>query len=251
MNTTTTPIAEVRPIQRAEALTLATTENERVLELLRSLDAETWSAPTDCTGWNVRDLAGHVLGGMEDFSSAGRLVRLMRAAKREAGDGAFVDGMTAVQVRERSGIGRSELLRRMEVAGPRAARFRHGVPAPLRALPLKQELLSGVVETWKLGYLLDTILTRDTWMHRVDLARAAGRELVLTESHDGRVVADVVAEWARRHGQPFSLALTGPAGGAFTQGADGERFVLEPVEFCRILSGRTAGEGLLAQEVPF
>ncbi len=64
-----------------------------------------------------------------------------------------------------------------------------------------------------MGYLLDVILTRDPWMHRVDIARATGRDLVLTPEHDGRIVADVVAEWARRHGQPFTLTLTGPAGG--------------------------------------
>jgi hypothetical protein len=56
-----------------------------------------------------------------------------------------------------------------------------------------------------MGYLLDTILTRDPWMHRVDIARATGRDMVLTADHDGRIVADVVAEWARRHGQPFTL----------------------------------------------
>lgn len=251
MTMTTTPVDDVRPMQRGEALTLATTENERVLELLRSLDEEQWSAPTECTGWDVRDLAGHVLGGMEGFSSAGRLARLMRAARREAGDGPLVDGMTAVQVRERAGLDRSELLRRMEDAGPRAARFRHRVPSPLRAVPMKQELLSGATETWKLGYLLDTILTRDTWMHRIDLARATGRQLVLTPAHDGRIVADAVAEWARRHGQPFSLELTGPAGGTFVSGAGGDRLVLDAVELCRILSGRGTGQGLLAQEVPF
>ncbi|MDX1382582.1 MAG: hypothetical protein R3190_03005, partial [Thermoanaerobaculia bacterium] len=45
--------------------------------------------------------------------------------------------------------------------------------------------------------LFDTILTRDTWMHRTDLAEATGRPLELTADHDGRIVADVVAEWAR------------------------------------------------------
>ena len=38
------------------------------------------------------------------------------------------------------------------------------------------------------------ILTRDTWMHRVDISRATGRDLVLTAEHDGRIVADVVDE---------------------------------------------------------
>ena len=81
-------------------------------------------------------------------------------------------------------------------------------------------------------------LHRDTWMHRGDIARATGRELVLTPDHDGRIVADVVAEWARRHGRPFRLVLEGPAGGEFVQGDDGEQLRLDAVEFCRVLSGR-------------
>jgi hypothetical protein len=88
-------------------------------------------------------------------------------------------------------------------------------------------------------------------MHRVDITRATGREMVLTADHDGRLVADVVAEWARRHGQPFTLHLTGPAGGVFTQGTGGDELTLDAVEFCRTLSGRANGAGLLTQEVPF
>lgn len=103
-----------------------------------------------------------------------------------------------------------------------------------------------------MGYLLHVILTRDPWMHRVDIARATGRELVLTPDHDGRIIADVVAEWARRHGQPFKLTLTGPAGGAFLSGdGAGERIAIDAVEFCRMLSGRAQGRGLLSQAVPF
>ncbi len=80
-----------------------------------------------------------------------------------------------------------------------------------------------VVEKWSLGYLIDTIYLRDAWMHRVDVTRATGAALVLTPDHDGRIVADVVAEWARRHGQPFTLHLTGPAGGTFTGGRPSDR----------------------------
>ena len=65
------------------------------------------------------------------------------------------------------------------------------------------------------GYLVDVIYLRDLWMHRVDLHQALGRPFVATAEHDGRIVADVVAEWARRHGEPFVLELTGPAGSTY------------------------------------
>jgi hypothetical protein len=73
----------------------------------------------------------------------------------------------------------------------------------------------------------------------------------LTPEHDGRLVADVVADWARRHGQPFTLRLDGPAGGSFTAGPGGPEIRLDAVQFCRILSGRDAADGLLATRVPF
>ncbi|MEP7048619.1 MAG: maleylpyruvate isomerase family mycothiol-dependent enzyme [Ilumatobacteraceae bacterium] len=255
MNTTILPVDRIKPIGRAEAGQLATDENGRILALLGSLSDDDWSAQTDCTGWDVRALAGHLLGAMENFGSVGSLMHIMRAAKKEARGGSFVDGMTAVQVRERSGLSTVQLLERMAVASPRSARFRSRMPSPLRAMPMKQELLSGATESWKMGYLLDVILTRDTWMHRVDICRATGRDMVMTAEHDGRIVAHAVAEWAKRHGQPFTLELSGPVGGMFGSAAatrdDLQPIKLDAVELCRIFSGRATGDGLLAQEVPF
>ena len=99
----------------------------------------------------------------------------------------------------------------------------------------------------------DLLRRRRVALHlsREDLARATGNDPVLTKDHDGRIVADAVGEWARRHGQPFSLELTGPLAASFTQGTGSAPITLDAVEFCRVLSGRATGEGLLAQEVPF
>jgi hypothetical protein len=158
-----------------------------------------------------------------------------------------------VQVAERAHLGHGELLKRLAAAGPRSAVWRSKVPALLRRMPMKEEV-GGQPETWRMGYLLDVILTRDTWMHRVDIARATGRDLVLTSDHDRRIVADAVAEWARRHGRAFNLELTGPAvtaGGSFTAGTDGEHLTVDAIEFCRGLSGRGTPHGLLATQVPF
>jgi len=244
-------VVDIEAITRSEARALAATENERIINLLESLSDDDWSKPTDCTAWDVRSVAGHVVGAVEGFSSFGRLVHLMYAARKEARGGSFVDGMTAVQVRERATLTNRELIARLRDATPKSVHFRSQMPSPLRAMPMKQELLSGATERWTMGYLLDTILTRDNWMHRVDITRATDRAMVLTPGHDGRIVADAVAEWARRHDKPFTLELTGVAGGTFFAGAGGESITLDALEFCRILSGRTAGTGLLTQEVPF
>lgn len=67
----------------------------------------------------------------------------------------------------------------------------------------------------------------------------------------GRIVSDVLREWSDRHGKPFTLTLTGRAGGAYVAGDGGEHIELDAVEFCGILSGRAQGTGLLSTEVPF
>jgi hypothetical protein len=85
----------------------------------------------------------------------------------------------------------------------------------------------------------------------MDIALATGRDPVLTAEHDGRIVADVVAEWSRRHDAAYRLTLTGPAGGRWSRGDGGEEITLDAVDFCRVLSGRGSGDGLLAVEVPF
>ena len=124
----------------------------------------------------------------------------------------------------------------------------------LARVPLpERQVVGGQREWWSFGFLLDVILTRDTWMHRVDVCRATGRAPELTAEHDGVVVADVVAEWAERHGRPYRLRLTGPAGGRWECGeaAAAEELELDAVDFCRLLSGRGGGSGLLAQQVPF
>lgn len=106
-------------------------------------------------------------------------------------------------------------------------------------------------ERWSFGYLVDTVFTRDTWMHRLDISRATGRDMVLTAQHDGVLVADVVAEWSRRHNRPFTLTLTGTAGGSWHSGTGGEHIELDATQFCWIAAGRAPATGLLATSVPF
>jgi hypothetical protein len=193
-------------------------------------------------------MVGHVAGAMAANASMRENFRQMRQARK--GDGPLVDELSALQVRERAGASPTDLLAEVGRLIEPAIKGRRRTPAPLRALRIPVEMPYGA-EKWALGFLIDIIYTRDSWMHRVDISRATGKELVLTPDHDGRVMADIVADWARRHGQPFTLVLAGPAGGSFSAGTGGEALELDAVEFARILSGRAEGEGLLAQPAPF
>ncbi|MFZ6005590.1 MAG: maleylpyruvate isomerase family mycothiol-dependent enzyme [Actinomycetota bacterium] len=249
---TTTPVETIQPITRGEVEGLARTEYARVADQLRSLASDDWSKPTDCSLWDVRAMAGHSTGMLSTFTGYRMLIHEMsastKAAKRSGQP--MIDALTAKQVADHADLSTSELIAKIDEVGPRAARWRATRPALFLRMPLKQEV-DGKQETWRMGYLLDIILTRDAWMHRVDIARATGREMELTREHDGRIVADVVAEWARRHGAPFTLTLTGPAGGVYVSGDEGEDITVDAIDFCRTLSGRATGTGLLAQAVPF
>jgi hypothetical protein len=120
-------------------------------------------------------------------------------------------------------------------------------------MPQAQDV-NGAQEPWTFGYLIDVILTRDPWMHRLDIAAVTGTEPHLTADHDGVIVADVVAEWASRHGKDFTLTLTGPAGGTWRQGENGPELTLDAAGFCRALGRRPAsvsiGE-LMHTEIPY
>lgn len=223
-------------------------EYRRLDTLLRSLSDEDWSRQTDCTEWDVRAMVAHLVGAAASNASVREMLRQARAARRVDRDGDLVDKVNDVQVRERADRTPEQLVADLADLAPRAVRGRRRVPRPLRAVPLP---FGPPLGTRPLGYLTGCIYTRDAWMHRVDISRVTGRELVLTADHDGRIVADVVAEWADRHGAPYRLRLTGPAGGTWERGTGGETLELDAVEMMRVVSGRAPGSGLLATTVPF
>lgn len=239
-----------RPVlDRTTALRLAETEYLRYLDQLTTLDPDDWTRPTDCPAWDVRAMAGHNLGQAEMAGSLPEMVRQFVAMGRREEQG--VDALTAHQVESNQGLSRDELIERYRAAIPRAVRGRRRRSRLIGSLTVGKEPVNGVEEPWTFGFMFETILTRDTWMHRIDTAEATGRPLKLTPEHDGVLVADVVAEWAGRHGAPFTLQLTGPAGGSWSSGDGGEELTLDAVLFARTLSGRAPGGGLLAVQVPF
>lgn len=253
MNITTTS-PQQSPIPRAEAMELAKTAYSRLVDVLESVEGDQWQLPTDCERWTVRDMAGHILGAMRAAASERELISQqlasLRRSKREGV--ALVDAMTQEQIDRTASVTNAALIAECRSLVTRAMKGRRRTPAPVRKLVKIRVRMNSLDERWSIGYLTDTILTRDAWLHRIDLCRAIGVSPVLTPEHDGRIVGDVVAEWKCRHGQPVSLTLTGGAGGSFDDGdATAAQLQLDAVEFCRFLSRRAAGTGLLATEVPF
>jgi uncharacterized protein (TIGR03083 family) len=227
---------------------LASEEYVRFLDLLQRLDRADWDQHTDCPAWDVKAMVGHVVGMAELNASLVEMGRQLRTAGKAPGP--QVDALTALQVAKHAATPPDELVARFAQIAPKAADGRRRTPGFVRrrTMPQRQEI-GGVQEAWTFGFLLDVILTRDVWMHRVDISRVTGKELELSAEHDGVLVADLVAEWAGRHGSPCTLTLTGAAGGTWSWGSGGPTLSYDAVEFCRGLSGRA--EPALGTYVPF
>jgi len=236
-------------LQRDAATRLAATEYERVAAQFEHLSPGQWSSPTDCPDWDVRAMAGHMLGMVQMIASMPEMIRQQLAAKRRAKrDGSvMIDALTALQVEKNADLTTDELVEQVRRLAPRAVTTRRRAPGWMR-----KQTMPDRDEWWTMGYLFDVILTRDPFLHRVDIALATGIPMTATPEHEGVIVDDVVAEWASRHGAAYDLELSGPAGGHWRHGdGDGEHTSMDAIEFCRALSGRAPAEGLLRTQVPF
>lgn len=236
-------------LERDAAMRLAATEYERVAAQFEQLRPEHWGSPTDCPDWDVRAMAGHMLGMVQMIASMPEMIRQQVAAKRRAKreGSVMIEALTALQVAQNTNLTTDELIEQVRRLAPKAVKARRRAPGLLR-----KQTMPDQDEWWAMGYLFDVILTRDPFLHRVDIARATSTPLTATADHEGVIVNDVVAEWADRHGAPYDLELTGPAGGHWHHGqGQGQHIAMDAFDFCRALSGRAPTEGLLATQVPF
>src|SRR4051812_8190619 len=180
-----TASAARRPgIDHAEAIRLAGEEFDRVVQMLRSLGNEDWTRPTACPGWDVRDLASHMLGMAEMVASVPEQVRQMSkvgrrmwAQRKDPGRGPMVDAMTAVQVDDRKQLTPEQIVERFAVVASKAARARGRIPDVIRRRKMPGDQPVGgkpesPTEPWTIGFLTDVVLTRDPWLHRSDIAEA-------------------------------------------------------------------------------
>jgi uncharacterized protein (TIGR03083 family) len=247
-------VDSMQPVpDHAAWMPLAEEAYRRIVDDLVALPPDRWGAATPCAGWTVRDLAGHMLGAMRSAASLRETISQQRAFSRRAkATGELeVDAMTAVQIERTAALSVDELVAEMRSLIVPATRGRARMPGFVRRRAGFHADLGVINERWTLDYFLGCILTRDAWLHRIDLADSLGAAPELDE-HDATIVGDVAAEWADRHGQPVRLHLTGPAGGTLEVGPAGEDIELDAIQFCRVVSGRaTHPHSLLAQPVPF
>lgn len=251
MTDTICDVAAIPRIDHDEAMRLTEVENRRFGDQLRSFGPDDWSKRTDCVLWDVRALAAHVVGSAAGQASPREFIRQVRTGRplvAEIGGTAWWDGMNELQVRERTHLSTDELIAEWDVGSQRALAARRRMPRLVRRLPLLN--LPDPVGRQPLAYLFDIGFTRDVWAHRIDLAVATSRPMDLDDSHDGRILADIVAEWAATHGEAFTLEIQGPAGGTYQSGSGGEHVRTDATRFVRTLAGRLPGDGVLRHPLP-
>ncbi|MBI4673883.1 MAG: maleylpyruvate isomerase family mycothiol-dependent enzyme [Chloroflexi bacterium] len=214
---TITNAAQIAPIARDEVDALALEAWKRLLNTLEGLNADDWNKPTPCTAWTVRDMVAHQAGAYATFSSFAELRRQYFAPVPKGR--LAEDSINEIQIADRKHKTNAELVAEIREKGPRTIKNRRRIPFFLRAYAPPRA--DGYKLT--LGHLLDVIFTRDSWMHRLDLARATNREMKLTRDHDGRIVELVMRDVnillaPKLGGDALDIELTGIAGGVWRVG---------------------------------
>jgi uncharacterized protein (TIGR03083 family) len=202
----TTTTALPRPYVAAGALK----EYEAFATLVESLSDADWRKPSRCVGFEVRDVAGHVIGLAEDVA-AGKPGS--RNAETEA---ASVRDDTPAQAAARLRAALVPITALAEAADDEMWNGPSGVP--------DLTLGEGVLTLWF-----------DTYVHADDVRAAIDRG---SERGEGlhASVAYLVAELTKRGWGPATLALEGVP--RYDVGAGGRGVTGDPLQFVLVATGR-------------
>lgn len=245
---------DIPGLKHDEAGKLATVEAERLLILIESLEGDDWMRPTDCSEWSVRDIVAHLAGAVASQASWAEFKRQNMGNPYMKEVEMKIDAINRRQVEDRAEAKDEKLVAEFRENAPKAVRTRQRLPWLVRQLRLP---LGPPLGFSSIGYMMDTIYTRDQWMHRHDISLATDREFVVTSEHDGRIMALVIRDLGRKlkgklQERKINLLLTGEAGGSFTFGAKGHAdavIEMDASNFNRLASGRLLTEAALAQTI--
>lgn len=224
-----------------EAVAIGEAEYAAVLAMLHGLSAEDWTAPTECPGWSVREMVAHLTGAAEEAVRPSVQARHLARARTRDRRAVPADSLSSQQIADRATRTPAQILAELDRLAAKAPRKRAGAPGPVRAMRLPANV-GAPQRADTMAYLLDVTYNRDIWMHRIDIARATGCELVTSDA-EAAVVAQVVRDVSRTwNGPSFTLTMTGRVAGSWRVG-DGEgdagEVTVDTVALCRLLSGRS------------
>ena len=185
-------------------------EYEAFAELIEGLTDKEWNAPARCTGWQTRDVAGHVVGLAEDTAAG---VPGSRNADEEA---ASVRHETPAGAAARLRTATASLRALLDVIDDDAWAGPIGVP--------DLTLGDGVLTLWY-----------DTYVHADDVRDATGRA---SERGDGldASVAYLAAELTKKGWGPATLTLDEV--GRHDVSGGGREITGDPLQFVLVATGR-------------
>ena len=188
----------------------ATREYESFAALIESLDASAWDTPTRCTGFLVRDVAGHVVGLAED------VVRGVPGSRNAEEEAASVRDDSPAQVAERLRAALASIEPLLAALDDDAWNGPSGVP--------DLTFGRGVLTLWY-----------DAFVHADDIRAALGRP-----SEPGAGVAASVeylaGELTTRGWGPATLQLDGVP--RHDVGGGGREITGDPMQFVLVATGR-------------
>lgn len=244
--------AHITKLERHEVIPMAREELGRFVQLLEGLSAADWDQPTDCALWSVRDVVAHqgshVFGliRVREFLDQFNPLKARDYLKKGMNS---LDAANQRQVDQRAGWTPAQLIAEIRDHAEASMAGRQRFPAPLRWFRVG---VPGYEGTVSVGDLIDVIYTRDMWMHRADICRATGQEMVQTAEHDGRITALVLRELdrhltAKLGGRGVIYRLTGKGGGEWLMGGDSPsaQVTMEVLELHHLASGRIRGQQAL------
>lgn len=209
-----------------------------------------WQMGTECTGWNVRHMAAHLVGAQEDARSVPTVLGRRWKGRRRYPHLSLLDAANQVQIDDHEADSVEWLCHLYRSNIPRVAQRVRTVPGFLAGIPVDPTMAPGN-SPLRLGYLFNVIYLRDAWMHCFDLARATGRPRTATDADSmvlEQIVRDTATVWGE--GPAVELVLTGELAGAWQLGTGSPqgRLISDGIELCRSLSGRLPESGVTAVE---
>ncbi|MGH3209734.1 MAG: maleylpyruvate isomerase family mycothiol-dependent enzyme [Trebonia sp.] len=196
--------------------------------LLSGLDAAQWTQPTACPGWDVKDVAAHVLG-----DHIGRLSR-HRDGHRSPGprDGeafpAYLDRINGEWVTAARRTSPRLLIEQLRAAGDQVAEFWQAVDP---------DALGGAV-TWAgpgpAPVWLDAARDfSEYWTHHQQLCDATGQAGLMSPGYAGpvidtfmRALPHTLRNVAAQEGTALQMTVTGPGAGEWACTRDADRWSL-------------------------
>ncbi len=208
----------------AEVARVGFAELEALGDLLGDLDRDEWRRTT-ASSWSVHEMVAHVVGQKAESARPWTIPGKIKKARREFAGMSSLDAHNALQITDYGPMSSSELVRRLAEVGRRAVRSGRRTPQFVRRLDTRRYFPEEALIDSTLGYVIDILSNRDTWMHRLEIARATGRPFV-TGAHDESVVAQVIRDLAEEWDGP-ALVLELDRGGQWQLGEG------EPVAWAR------------------